>query len=176
MKTRPSTSAGVSEGHNVETTQRPPHLGAGRLLGRGVVAIATEPAAYLRGPSEGSNTRPAVGVATVSTSRRCPSRLMCSPSPSALGCMSGAGVAPVSSFVDGSDTRVGAEKTCRLHVRSTGVMVAVPFEGAFRQVERTQHGPETGWSTVMNRFRSRLVVEAAYPRAGKQSHTREVWC
>ena len=176
MKARPSTSAGVSEGHSVETTQRPPHLGAGRLLGRDVVAIATAPAAYLRGSSEGSSTRPAVGVATVSTSRRCPSRLTCSPPPSALGCTSGAGVAPVSSLVDGSDTRVGSEKTCRLHVRSTGSMVAVPFEGEFRQMERTHHGPETGRRAVMIRLRSRLVVEAAYPRAGKQSHTREVWC
>ncbi len=31
-------------------------------------------------------------------------------------------------------------------------------------------------TAVMGRSPDRLVSRAAYPRAGRQSHTREVWC
>ncbi|GAA4127809.1 hypothetical protein GCM10022215_38690 [Nocardioides fonticola] len=129
-KARPPAWVGVSEGHSVETIQRRTHRGAARLLDEDAVAIATEPAAYLRGQVDGSNTGDSAALASVPTPRQCSSRPTSTSPPGAAAFTSDAWVAPASLSHGGSDAREGLRGISRSDVRSGGVTVAITFERA----------------------------------------------
>ena len=160
----------------METIQRHTRRGAARLRGEDVVAIATSRAAYLRGLLEGRNTGATAGLAAVSTPRQWPSRPTSSSPFSAAGFMSGACVAPANSTYVGSDTGEESEAVSRLHVRSGDVAVAITFERAYPQRERTHHGPDTRRISVTAGFAAVLSSGRLTLRARQQSLTREVWC